>query len=51
MAILDGGVEASTFEETFERRIWDKEVEESRGKFATVCVAILRMYYGVLKRF
>lgn len=31
-------------EDAFDSRIWDKEVEESRGKVAIECVAILRIY-------
>lgn len=38
MAIFDGGVEASRFEEEegSERRIWERDEAESRGRVATV---------------
>lgn len=41
IAILDGGVAASRFEEEWDRIISDREVEERRGRVATVCVDIL----------
>jgi hypothetical protein len=46
IAIFDGGVEASRFEEVLERRICESSVEERRGSVATVCIAILRMRFG-----
>jgi len=43
--MVDGGVIASRFEEeaVSRRRIWDRSVDESRGRVATVCVDILRI--------
>lgn len=46
IAIFEGGVEASRFEEVFERRICESSVEERRGSVATVCIAILRIRFG-----
>lgn len=46
IAIFEGGVEASRFEEVFERRICESSVEERRGSVATVCIAILRIRLG-----
>lgn len=43
IAILEGGVEASRFEEVEERRMRESSVEERRGSVATVWVAILRI--------
>ena len=46
--MVDGGVITSRFEDeaVSRRRIWDRFVEESRGKVATVCVDILRINLG-----
>jgi hypothetical protein len=46
--MVDGGVIASRFEEeaVSRRRIWDRSVDESRGRVATVCVDILRIDIG-----
>jgi hypothetical protein len=46
--MVDGGVIASRFEEeaVSRRRIWDSSVDESRGRVATLCVDILRIYLG-----
>ena len=46
--MVDGGVIASRFEEeaVSRRRIWDRSVDESRGRVATVCVDILRIDLG-----
>jgi hypothetical protein len=43
IAIFEGGVEVSRFEEAVERRICESSVEERRGSVATVCIAILRI--------
>jgi hypothetical protein len=49
--MVDGGVIASRFEEeaVSRRRIWERSVDESRGRVATVCVDILRIDLGVLE--
>jgi hypothetical protein len=46
--MVDGGVIASRFEEeaVSRRRIWDRSVDVSRGRVATVCVDILRIDRG-----
>lgn len=44
IAILDGGVEASMFEEDWERIILERSVEERRGRLATECIDILSMW-------
>ncbi len=36
MAIFEGEVEASRFEEARERSIWERSVEESLGRFTIV---------------
>jgi hypothetical protein len=46
IAIFEGGVEASRFEEVLERRICESSVEERRGSVATVCIAILRIRFS-----
>lgn len=43
IAILEGGVEASRLEDVWERRIWERSVEERRGRVAIVWVVILRI--------
>lgn len=43
MAMLDGGVGESTFEEDWERIILERSVEERRGRLATECMDILGM--------
>jgi hypothetical protein len=46
--MVDGGVMASRFEEeaVSRRRIWERSVDDSRGRVATVCVDILRINVG-----
>jgi hypothetical protein len=36
MAIFEGGVEASRLEDVWVRRIWERSVEERRGRVAIV---------------
>lgn len=47
MAIFEGGVGASRFEEVLERMISERAVGERRGRVAMVWVDILRMWRGV----
>lgn len=49
IAIFEGGVDASRFEEVCDSRISDSEEEESRGRLAIVCIDILRIYLRVVK--